>query len=171
MLSHPIETIIFDLDGTLRHHIPSANDIQFGFITEFGIQGVSGTQNEGARWSHYYWAQSPELFTDIDACGEMDDHFWINYSYRYLLSLGIEEQRAMTLGPLLSAHMQNNFNPQDHVFPCVPETLAALNSAGYTLGLVSNRSNPCQEYCETMGLLDFFQFAYVAAEVDAWIHL
>lgn len=168
MLTHPIETIIFDLDGTLRHNLPSANDIQLEFLSQLGIQNSLQDQKKGARWVHYYWAQSAELFSDLGKYGEMNDEFWGNYSYRYLQVLIEEDRQAFEIAPLLSAHMLNNFTSQDHVYPCVPETLAALKAGGYNLGLVSNRSNPCQEYCETLGLIDYFQFAYVAAEVDAW---
>jgi len=168
LLNHPIETIIFDLDGTLRHNIPSADETQFKFVTDLGIQNSPEIQKKGARWVHYYWAQSPELTSDLEAYGEMNDDFWVNYSFRYLQSLVEEEQQAIHFAPYLATHMRNNFAPQDHVYPCVPETLAALNVAGYNLGLVSNRSNPCQDYCENLGLLNFFHFAYVAAEVNVW---
>jgi putative hydrolase of the HAD superfamily len=168
MLRQPIETIIFDLDGTLRHHIPSANDFQINYISELGIKEEKGMWETGARWSHYYWAQSPELLSDMDACGDMDECFWVSYSLRYLLSVGVEHLQAKSLASLLSEHMVNNFHPQDHIYPCVLETLSVLSAAGYSLGLISNRSNPCQEYCESTGLSEFFKFAYVAAEVDAW---
>jgi HAD superfamily hydrolase (TIGR01549 family) len=168
MLRLPIETVIFDLDGTLRHHVPSANDVQIDFISEFGIPDYKGMRETGARWSHYYWAQSSELFSDIDACGEMDGFFWENYSLRYLLSIGVKEKQANGIAPLLADHMENCFDPQDQIHPCVPKTLSSLNAAGYALGLISNRSSPCHEYCESTGLADYFQFAYVAAEVDAW---
>jgi putative hydrolase of the HAD superfamily len=64
--------------------------------------------------------------------------------------------------------MEAGFNPENHVYPCIPETLQRLKETNYNLGLVSNRSNPCQEECEKLGLLQYFDFAYVAAEVDAW---
>lgn len=142
--------------------------MQFKFLTQFGIQNSADSQKKGARWVHYYWAQSPELLSDFDQFGKMEDDFWRNYSYRYLKVLTKEDQQSLYIAPLLATHMQKNFSPQDHVYPCVPETLTILKASGYHLGLVSNRSNPCQEECRVLGLLKYFDFAYVAAEVDAW---
>jgi HAD superfamily hydrolase (TIGR01549 family) len=168
MLTHPIETVIFDLDGTLRHNLPSADDVQYNFAIQLDVRNAPGKQLKGARWAHYYWAQSPELFADMDQFNEMDDGFWVNYSYRYLRSLSVTEVKAADLAPQLFQLMDNGFNPEDHVYSCVPETLQAIKEAGFTLGLISNRSAPCQEYCEQLGLLGYFEFAYVAAEVDVW---
>ena len=38
MLAHPIKTIIFDLDGTLRHNVPSADDFQYKYARQLGIK-------------------------------------------------------------------------------------------------------------------------------------
>lgn len=168
MLSLPIETVIFDLDGTLRHSVPSADDIQFHLANQLGAVDDPELQNLGARWAHYYWAQSSELRDDIGKYGGADGEFWINYSYRYLISLNVPTERASSLASELTAQMEQYYNPENTVYPCVPETLQSLKNAGFTVGLVSNRSRPCQEECEELGLLEFFDFAYVAAEVKAW---
>jgi len=168
MLTHPIKTVIFDLDGTLRHNIPSADDVQYNYALELGVGDQIGKQQMGARWSHYYWAQSPEFYADMDQYGEMNEEFWANYSFRYLRSLAVSEKESIELATPLHKLMDNGFKPQDHIYPCVPETLQDLKDAGFTLGLVSNRSTPCQEHCEQLGLLGYFEFTYVAGEVDAW---
>lgn len=168
MLSLPVETIIFDLDGTLRHNIPSADDMQFRFARELGAGVPDDLQLLGARWAHYYWAQSVELMEDLQKFGDANDDFWVNYSLRYLLSLTVPEERAAELASQLSRLMDADFNPENQVAPDVPETLQCLKESGFTVGLVSNRSNPCQEECEQLGLLSYFEFAYVAAEVEAW---
>ena len=168
MLVLPVETIIFDLDGTLRHSIPSAQDIQFSIASQFGVVNDPTLKKEGARWTHYYWAQSTELFEDMTRFADHDDEFWIQYGYRYLQSLGVSQEQSMELAPSVVAFMENDYHPHNHVYPCVPDTLGRLKEAGYTLGLVSNRSNPCQQECQELGLLGFFDFTYVAAEVDAW---
>jgi putative hydrolase of the HAD superfamily len=168
MLSLPIDAIIFDLDGTLRHSVPSADDTQFRFANKLGAGVPADLQILGARWAHYYWAQSFELRNDMDKYGDADDDFWINYSYRYLMSLTVPEKRAKNLAPKLTALMESRYEPENYVFPDTPQLLQTLKSTGFTLGLVSNRSRPCQEECENLGLLKYFDFAYVAAEVDAW---
>jgi putative hydrolase of the HAD superfamily len=168
MINDPIKTVIFDLDGTLRHNLPSADDVQYGFALELGVGDQIGKQQIGARWSHYYWAQSSEFYTDMDQYGEMNPEFWENYSFRYLGALKVPQKQAIKLAKPLYLLMEKSFKPMDHIYPCVPETLQALKDAGFTLGLVSNRSNPCQDQCEELGLLRYFDFAYVAGEVNAW---
>jgi len=168
MLVHPIETVLFDLDGTLRHNVPSADDFQYDFALQFGVRDEPGKQAMGARWAHAYWAQSADLLSDIEQFGLMDDAFWTRYAYRYLRALDVPESQALDLAPRLFQSMQDRFEPENHIYPCVLHTLQKLKSSGYTLGLVSNRSRPCQEECQQLGILEYFEFAYVAAEVDAW---
>lgn len=168
MLNHPIETVIFDLDGTLRHNVPSADDFQYDSVLQFGVRDEPGKQQKGTLWAHEYWAQSPDLLADIEQFGKFDDQFWVQYAYRYLLALEVPNDQADSLASKLFQRLQLNFEPENHIYPCVTETLQTIKDAGFHVGLVSNRSKPCQEECERLGLLDFFDFAYVAAEVDAW---
>jgi HAD superfamily hydrolase (TIGR01549 family) len=163
-----IETVIFDLDGTLRHNVPSADETIYSFAVELGAPDSRACRREGARWAHYYWAQSSELFEDVKKFVEMEKPFWINYCQRYLKTLGMNEQRAGGLAPKLAQMMAEGFDPQNSVIPGALETLQSLRDAGFTLGLISNRSNPCQEECRELGLLPYFEFAYVAAEVGIW---
>lgn len=168
MLNLPVETIIFDLDGTLRHSVPSADETQFTLANQLGAGVPEGLQILGTRWAHYYWAQSFELLEDIAKFGDGNGEFWVNYSYRYLMSLTVPADLAADLAPTLMASMEENYKPENTVYPCVPQTLQALQEAGFKVGLISNRTNPCQEECQELGLLPFFEFAYVAAEVGAW---
>jgi len=168
MLSFPIETIIFDLDGTLRHSIPSADDTQFRIAIQIGAVDDPELQALGARWAHYYWAQSTELVDDLETYGDFSEDFWNHYGTRYLQALTLSEALAADLAPQMIAQMDVDFSPENRVYPCVHETLKTLKDHGLILGLVSNRSKPCQAECEELGLLGYFAFAYVAAEVDAW---
>ena len=168
MLSFPIETILFDLDGTLRHNIPSMDDTAFRIVFDLGAVDDPEVQTLGTRWAHYYWAQSDELAQDMARFGGPEGEFWTNYSYRYLRSLNVAEELAVELSPNIFKQMESEYDSENHVYPCVPETLDALREAGFTLGLVSNRSKPCQEECEELGLAGHFDFMYVAGEVDAW---
>ena len=168
MLCFPIETIIFDLDGTLRHSIPSADDTQFRIANQIGAVDNPELQKLGARWSHYYWAQSKELAQDLNQLGDQSVEFWIQYGVRYLRALTVPERFAAELAPKMVAQMDAEYSPENHVYPCVHDTLKRLKEGGLTLGLVSNRSKPCQPECEELGLLGYFDFAYVAAEVNAW---
>ncbi len=168
MLSLPIETILFDLDGTLRQSVPSFDETQFQLANELGAGLPLASRMLGTRWTHYYWAQSPELLEDVKRFVEMEDDFWIHYWDRYLRALNLPDQRAADLASSLFLAMKTGFKPENRLLPRVPETLQTLKDRGFIVGLVSNRSRPCQEECEQLGLLHYFDFAYVAAEVDAW---
>ncbi len=163
-----IKTVIFDLDGTLRHNVPSADETQFNFAVSLGITNSNDCRRKGARWTHCYWAQSDELAKDIEKFDVLEKPFWDNYCRRYLLALGVPNGEASDLGPKLAQRMEGGFNPQSKVFPEDFETLGSLRKAGYTVGLISNRSNPCTEELVELGLAPYLDFAYVAVEVGAW---
>ncbi len=167
-MQNHIETVIFDLDGTLRHSVPSADDIMFGFSVQLGIPDSAEGQRAGARWAHYYWAQSDELLEDVENYDKMEREFWVNYAHRYLMALDIAEKQALKLAPVLSLHMEEEYHPQNTVNPDGFATLQALRDEDYTIGLISNRTTPCHDECRELGLLQFFDFAYVASEVNAW---
>jgi len=169
MLHHNhFETVIFDLDGTLRHNVPSADEIQFNFAVDLGAANSRECRRKGARWAHYYWAQSDELLQDIEKYGRLERSFWDNYATRYILALGTSQEGAAELGPKLAQLMEDGFSPQSQVYPEDFDTLDVLRDAGYTVGLVSNRSSSCHEECQELGLLPYLDFAYVAADVGAW---
>lgn len=169
MLHHNnIETVIFDLDGTLRHSVPSADETQYNFAVSLGIKNSDDCRRKGARWAHYYWAQSDELAKDIDEYEVLEKPFWDNYCQRYFVAMGVPKGEASDLGPRLAQMMEEGYRPQSKVFPEDFETLDSLREAGYTVGLISNRSNPCNEELEELGLTPYLDFAYVAVEVGAW---
>ncbi len=162
------ETVIFDLDGTLRHNVPSADEVQFNYAVSLGITNSLDCRRKGARWAHYYWAQSDELSQDIDKFDRLERPFWNNYATRYFMSLGVSEEGAADLGPKLAQLMDENYSPQSQVHAEDFDTLGALQESGFTVGLISNRSNPCHEELEELGLSTYLDFAYVAVEVGAW---
>ena len=94
-----IDTVIFDLDGTLRHNIPSADETVYGYAVELGAPNSTECRHAGARWAHYYWAQSQELAADLDQFDDLNSDFWAHYSQRYLISIGLSDQRAIDLAP------------------------------------------------------------------------
>ncbi len=170
-LTPPIDTVLFDLDGTLRYSEPSAEDLQIQFLQQAGWAIPLEQQHQGVRWVHYYWAQSPELIADVSEFGnELPAEFWRQYAYRYLISLQLPEEAARNLAGPLRAWLEVRYlqNRANKAFPDAAATLQALKDRGFTVGLVSNRSQPCHEECRQLGLLDYFDFAYVAGEVDAW---
>jgi len=166
-LNH-IKTVIFDLDSTLRHNVPSADETVYKFAVQLGAPNSRDCRREGARWAHYYWAQSQDLADDLKQYGDLNGEFWKNYSLRYLRNIGLPEEKALELAPELTRLMEDGYNPQSYVYPQTFDTLRSIRNAGFTLGLVSNRSQPFHEEIQELGLTPYFDFMYVAADVNAW---
>ena len=60
-----IKAVVFDLDGTLRHHRPTYEEEIFKIATKsYGLPNDRGIIKDTYRWAHYYWAQSEELLCD-----------------------------------------------------------------------------------------------------------
>ncbi len=167
-LHNSIETILFDLDGTLRHNTPSAEKTLTRIALELGARIPAERGLQAARWAHYYWAQSNELLADIQRFDKFEPEFWVNYAYRYLLALGAPETQAADLAPALASRMETEYTPESTVHAEDLEILAELRRRGFTLGLVSNRTRPFDEEIQELGLKPYFDFAYVAGEVNAW---
>ena len=163
-----IQGVLFDLDGTLRYNRPSSTQIFMDFAVQSGAGDSPDKRLKLTRWTHYYWAQSPELIQDMRTFGDLQDPFWIHYAYRSLLIFECTREMAAQLAPQVHSHMQSNSQFEDWVPPDVPETLQALKEGGFRLGVLSNRSTPCNEHLETLGLHKYFKFALVAGEVDSW---
>ena len=160
--------IFFDLDGTLRHSRPSYNDAFFAFIAEKGLSVTDTSRRQALRWAHYYFAGSPEMADDNLTFGDDQNLFMINYVRRWLISCGCEPSYADQLAEPMVQHMRNTLQPEDWVSPDVPSTLQSLKEAGFTLGVVSNRSEAYGGLLEELGLASYFEFSIAAGVVDSW---
>jgi putative hydrolase of the HAD superfamily len=65
-------------------------------------------------------------------------------------------------------YMTEEHHPVDWIPPEVPVTLNLLKEAGFHLGVLSNRDEPCSAYLEQVDLLKYFELNLVAGEVNAW---
>ena len=166
--SNGIKAILFDLDGTLRHNLPSSNQAFFDFAARLGAVDTPNQRWQTMRWVHYYWAQSPELVQDMETYAGLTETFWTYYSFRTLVKHGCSAVQAEELAPRVHQCMVDEYQPQDHVPPDVCETLLALTQAGYPLGVASNRSNAYGEQMTALGLAPFFRFALAAGEINSW---
>lgn len=167
LLEKNIKAIFFDLDGTLRFHNPPSREI---FADEAVRQGVVITATDrllAARWEHYYFGGSEEVYADSEAFPERKA-FWVNYSRRCLMKLGATAEQAERLAPLLHEYMNENNHPEDALMPGVLEALKALKETGIILAVVSNRDEPFQEYLQKLGLAEYFDFSLAAGEVKSW---
>ncbi|RJP49743.1 MAG: HAD family hydrolase [Anaerolineaceae bacterium] len=166
-----IKSILFDLDGTLRIHLPSGGEVFNAYALSLGIALHPEDLTRAARWEHYYFAQSPEIKADGEKFKSQkfeNDSFWINFGRRRLIVLGCSPVQAVELAPQFSAHMAEHYKPEVRVPEKVPALLADLKNAGYTLGMVSNRDKPFDEQLTEMGLREFFHFTLAAGEVNSF---
>ncbi|GAB4504137.1 MAG: hypothetical protein Fur0043_11300 [Anaerolineales bacterium] len=163
-----IRTVLFDLDGTLRHNKPSAAEVFTDYVAHCGYRITREDYLRALRWEHYYWATSPELLADMSVYKVKDRQFWHKYTQRRLLALGLSSLAADSLAPQVCQYMDESYQPVNVVPAELPGMLATLRSAGYTLGVVSNRDHPFWELLQEMGLCPFFDFSLAGGEVQSW---
>lgn len=163
-----ITTILFDLDGTLRLHLPPGGEVFTQYVLSLGFPISQEDHLRSERWEHYYWANSPELQSDRDLYGGENADFWRNYSRRRLIALGIEPHHAFDLATQVHTYMAENYRPQTIVAEGAIDLLQSLQAAGFQMAVVSNRTNPYQEELERLGLASFFRFALAGGEINAY---
>jgi HAD superfamily hydrolase (TIGR01509 family) len=165
---HPIHALFFDLDGTLRHDHPSSHETFFDFAIQLGAPDTPHTRIPALRWAHAYWADRESITQDVTQYGRLTPEFWHNYAYRYLLAYGCPEEHAQTLAPAVHTRLTEEHHPTNRLAHDAHETLTALRACGYTLGLLTNRSRPCLEELETLGIAHYFDLILTAGEVNAY---
>ena len=163
-----IRAVLFDLDGTLRHSHPTFMQSFLQIAGSLGIATSSENSRQANRWLHYYWAQSPELLADWRSYQEHPEIFWAYHARWLLLAMGYDEAESTSTGSEIARRMQESFKPEDNVHPDVPLTLRYLKSAGYRLGVVSNRRKPYEEQLASLDLLNYFEFWLYAGELERW---
>jgi FMN phosphatase YigB (HAD superfamily) len=162
-----IKSILFDLDGTLRHHIPEGGDLFTDRAISLGLRIDDEDRLRAKRWEHYYFASSPEIQED-SALFKEKDQFWVVFGKRRLIALGCASSLAEELSPKLSVYMRENYKPQVHVPVESRPLLSALKEAGFILGVVSNRETVFHEELNQMDLAQYFQITLAGGEVKSF---
>jgi len=163
-----IKAIFFDLDGTLRHSIPSGGDVFTQYATSLGLRTSWEDGIRALRWEHLYWANSVDLRDDLLAHSGDTESFWVEYSRRRLIALGASPAWAVQTAPKMSAHMGEMYRPESIIPEDALRTLNALKQAGYMMAVISNREKPFVETLEKLGINDFFSFSLAGGEVNAY---
>ncbi len=163
-----IKAILFDLDGTLRFSRPAGTEIFANRVLEIGLPINDSDRLRAARWEHYYWAQSADLLQDVKTWDEHEDEFWLNYSRRQLVALGLAEEDAATHAPALHTFMKEHYKPEDWVPAATPEVLSRLREQGLALAVVSNRMKAYDDYLVEKGIGQYFEFSLAAGLVGNW---
>jgi HAD superfamily hydrolase (TIGR01662 family) len=163
-----IKAIFFDLDGTLRHSVPSGGEVFTDYVQTLGLQVDEEARLRAMRWEHFYWANSVDLRDDLLAHSGESENFWIEYSRRRLTALGASPEWAIEFAPAISKHMGEFYKPESIVPTDVRKALPELKEAGYLLAVISNRDKPFQELLQDHGIGEFFDFSMAAGEVRVW---
>lgn len=168
-LKNHVQALFFDLDGTLRYDHPSSHETFFNFAVQLGAPDLPTQRDQAQRWAHAYWANvNQTVEQDLGQYSRLTPEFWQNFAHRYLLAYGCPEPLAQTLAPQVHALMAEQHTPTNTLAPDAHTTLTALRARGYTLGLVTNRSRPCNEELETLGIAHYFDLILAAGEINAY---
>jgi len=167
-MQNHIKAVFFDLDGTLRHSIPSGGDVFNEYAAALGLFLTEEDRLRAMRWEHQYWASSADLRDDLLAHSADTENFWIEYSRRRLIALGISSEVTTDLAPKVSKHMGEMYKPDSVVREDVRRMLRVLRDTGYILAVISNRDKPFQATLDAHGLSEFFPYSLAAGEVDIY---
>lgn len=162
------KAVLFDLDGTLRHHIPAGSKVFVEYLRSIKVHFSEEDETRAERWEHFYFANSLEIQEDKKKFNHESREFWVNYSRRRLVALGLHPKQAAELAPEVSAHMGENYKPEVHVPEEAPRMLNTLKDSGYTLGVVSNRDEPFHDELKDLNLHSYFHFSLAAGEVQSF---
>jgi HAD superfamily hydrolase (TIGR01662 family) len=163
-----IKAVFFDLDGTLRHNVPSGGDVFTDYVMTLGLRVNDEDRLRAMRWEHLYWASSADLREDLVAHSGETEKFWIEYSRRRLVALGASPAWAVELAPKASMHMGEEYKPDSIIPDDVHRALPELKQAGYMLAVISNRDKPFQEILVSHNIDEFFDFSLAAGEVNIY---
>ena len=162
-----IKAILFDLDGTLRHNLPSGGEVFADYAAQLGLSINDEDRLRAIRWENFYWANSMDLKADKQIYVTEPD-FWNHYAHRQLVALGASSEQVETLAPRVSGYMEESYRPQSIVPEGALCVLALLQQAGFIMAVVSNREKPYQHEIENLGLSSFFSFSLAAGEVNSF---
>jgi len=163
-----IQAIFFDLDGTLRHNLPSGGEVFADYASQLGLRISREDRLRAMRWEHYYWANSIDLKADKEIYPAENREFWQNYCRRQLVALGASNGQLEEFAPKVSQYMNDSYHPKSVVPEDVLQLLPQLQQAGYAMAVISNREKPYQQEIESLGIAPYFVFSMAGGEVNAW---
>ncbi len=163
-----IRAIFFDLDGTIRHNLPSGGEFFADYVSRLGLHIHEEDRRRAFRWEHFYWANSLDLKADRQRFPEENRDFWLHYSHRRLIALGVSPAQAEHLAAQVFQYMEEAYHPASVIPEGVLPLLQDLRNAGYILAVISNREKPFQQELDSLGLSPYMDFALAGGEVQAW---
>ncbi len=164
-----IKGVFFDLDGTLKIATPSGVDAVLSYLQDYGIPIDPEARRAAYRFTHAYWADRERVDRDLEHFGP--DDFWANYIRAKLEAMnalppGQTPDEAIIAG--VNRRFATEYAPTSQLAPGSLDLLDRLKSAGYVLGLVSNRPLPLTETAEQLGIDRYFDFLLAAGQIGFW---
>jgi HAD superfamily hydrolase (TIGR01549 family) len=163
-----ITTLLFDLDGTLIHHHPSALDVLFTVLDKHQIPLMQTAYREALNFIFRYWANSEELEQDLDMYGQFTEEFWLHYLKRKMWAVGLSEKQTSELAELVQRDFDELYQPETLVGVDVKRTLKALRREGYKMGLISNRSSSIDDEIHKLGFDVYLDFYFTSGDIQIW---
>ncbi|MBI2972297.1 MAG: HAD-IA family hydrolase [Armatimonadetes bacterium] len=153
------KVIFFDYGGTLAYVDPPPERIWLHLLKELGF-----TPNPAAFGEAFQIANETAGRLNIyDYHGRMRE-YWRRYDGLIFERLGIDDPRGV-----LADAINAGFGRPDwyHLYPDVRETLQALRSNGYQLGIISNNVDEMLERLQQLGLTRDFNTVTYSQEARA----
>jgi putative hydrolase of the HAD superfamily len=163
-----IKAVLFDLDGTLFHYLPTSGEVFLDYLMSAGFHISEADRVRAEHWVHFYFAHSPEIQEDDRTFGDDQKGFWVNFTRRRLIAFGIAPAQAADMASEVSDHMSEIYKPKIQVPEDAHALLDFLKESGYVLGMVSNRESSFQEEMRNMKLDCYFQFFLAGGEVKSF---
>lgn len=162
-----VQIILFDLDGTLRTSYPGSSQVLLEAAIHRGASDSPEARRRALRWSHYYWAHSPELQADDREFKDDEALFWLNYTRRHLQAFECSPTLVEAIAAEVYSDLREHYHPENRLIAGATETLQQLQQAGYRLGVITNRITSCHSVMEEVGLLQFFEIVVTAGEAGS----
>lgn len=167
-MSGKIKAVLFDLDGTLRINLPPAGEVFTECVKGMEVYPSDEDRTRAERWEYLYFANSPDIQEDNEKFRDDLKGFWVNFTRRRLVALGVHMHKAMDLAPHVSDCMEANYKPQAQAPDGILPLLKELQEKGYVLGVVSNRDEPFHKELAELGITHYFSFTLAAGEVQSF---
>lgn len=163
-----IQAVLFDLDGTLRLTTPASTSVFADCVQGMGVQPSAEDHLRAERWEHFYFANSLDIQSDGKKFKDDQKAFWVNFTRRRLVALGLHHERAVELAPHVSDCMGEKYKPQPYLPEGIHSLLDHLRDGGYMMGVVSNREEPFHKELQELGIQDYFRFTLSGGEVQSF---
>jgi HAD superfamily hydrolase (TIGR01509 family) len=162
VFGNDLGTVLFDFDGTLVFHEPDSFDMISAYCAEIGQSLSPRAQRLGRRRRHEYFVD-PLIREQIS--GRPADEFWLHLN-RHLLEAICIEGDLDAMAEAVTGRLRDTA----FTYRCPPSgrrILAELRARGYSLGLVTNRSNVerFHELLDELGLWSYFDMILASGEV------